>query len=192
MTTSDLIQIILMGLLVIITGIYAWRTFAISNATKKQADASVKMAKEMREQRRPIVAQKVVPAKRAPYKLIAEGVTENISSDYFEIYNVGNGPTIELEILLLNEEESLLQDQRETFFSQVDAPIVFYPQNLANEESRTCYLICQYRSTLSNGMEKTWYQTRLPFKPVRSQRGDKIIIQPKELEFRELDRKETF
>ena len=37
MTVSDLIQIILMGLLVVVTGIYAWRTFAISKATEKQA-----------------------------------------------------------------------------------------------------------------------------------------------------------
>jgi hypothetical protein len=64
MTVSDLIQIILMGLLVVITGIYAWRTFSISNGTKKQADASVKMAEEMREQRviasRPVIIQKAV------------------------------------------------------------------------------------------------------------------------------------
>ena len=47
MIISDLIQIILMGLLVVVTGIYVWRTFAITKATEKQADASVKMAKHM-------------------------------------------------------------------------------------------------------------------------------------------------
>jgi len=51
MTCSDLIQIILMGLLVVVTGIYAWRTHVISKATREQADASVKMAEEIEKQR---------------------------------------------------------------------------------------------------------------------------------------------
>jgi len=51
MTTGELTQVILMALLVVVTSIYAWRTFAISSATRKQADASVKMVEEMREQR---------------------------------------------------------------------------------------------------------------------------------------------
>jgi len=51
MTTGELLQVILMALLVVVTSIYAWRTFAISNATKKQAVASMKMAEEMKEQR---------------------------------------------------------------------------------------------------------------------------------------------
>ncbi len=45
MAITDWIQIILMGLLVVVTGIYAWRTFAISKATQKQAD---EMKKEQR------------------------------------------------------------------------------------------------------------------------------------------------
>jgi len=44
MTTGELIQVIPMGLLVLVTGIYAWRTFAISKAAEKQAT-------EIREQR---------------------------------------------------------------------------------------------------------------------------------------------
>ena len=59
MTTTELIQVILMGLLVVITGIYAWRTFTISKGTERQAQASVEMAEEMKEQRydavRPVV-----------------------------------------------------------------------------------------------------------------------------------------
>ena len=50
MTTTDWIQAIATGVLVVITAIYAWRTFAISRSTEKQADASVKMAEEMKEQ----------------------------------------------------------------------------------------------------------------------------------------------
>ena len=51
MTTGELIQVILMGLLVLVTGIYAWRTFSISKATEKQAEASVIMARETRDKR---------------------------------------------------------------------------------------------------------------------------------------------
>ena len=51
MTLTDWIQAISMVVLVGVTIFYAWRTFAISRATKQQADASAKMAKEMKEQR---------------------------------------------------------------------------------------------------------------------------------------------
>ena len=51
MTTSELIPVILTGVLVLITGFYAWRTFVISRSAGRQADASTKMAQEMREQR---------------------------------------------------------------------------------------------------------------------------------------------
>jgi len=51
MITGELIQVILMGLLVVVTGIYAWRTHVISNATMKQADASMKMADETAQKR---------------------------------------------------------------------------------------------------------------------------------------------
>jgi len=81
MTISDLIQIILMGLLVIVTGIYAWRTFAISNATRKQADASVKMAEETKEQRYseslPLLVPTIpdiLPSRKLFYEAIASGV----------------------------------------------------------------------------------------------------------------------
>ncbi|MFH0941769.1 MAG: hypothetical protein V1823_01930 [Chloroflexota bacterium] len=53
MTPTDWIQAISMVVLVIVTSIYAWRTFSISKATQKQADASVKMAEDMRNARSP-------------------------------------------------------------------------------------------------------------------------------------------
>jgi len=193
MTNSDLIQIILMGLLVIVTGIYAWRTFTISKASKKQADASVKMAEEMREQRRPIVVQKVVPAKSVPYKLAAEDITKSISSDYFEIHNEGYGPAIELEILLLDKEKRQLGKQRETFFPKVsESPLEFHPNGLTNHVNSTCYLLCRYRGVISSDEAQQWYETWLPFVPVKSQRGDRIIIQPKELKFSETHKKESY
>jgi hypothetical protein len=47
MTVTDWIQAISTLILVAITGIYAWRTHVISEATKQQADASMKMAEAM-------------------------------------------------------------------------------------------------------------------------------------------------
>ena len=56
---SGAVQAISVGVLAVVTAIYAWRTWSISNATEKQAEASRAMADEMREQRlltmRPIV-----------------------------------------------------------------------------------------------------------------------------------------
>jgi len=97
MTISDLIQIILMGLLVVITAIYVWRTFAISKATRRQADASVKMAEKMEEQ---------LLSEARPYLLIrlaGEVVQwDNTEQDKrpsefgVTIRNVGKGPAINL------------------------------------------------------------------------------------------------
>jgi len=80
MTTSELVQIILMGLLVVITGIYAWRTFAISNASKKQANASVKMAEEMRNARSPSITIQWGGADRNNRKISANLENEGFGS----------------------------------------------------------------------------------------------------------------
>ncbi len=96
MTTGELIQVILMGLLVVVTSIYAWRTFAISNATKKQADASVKMARETKEQRYseslPLLVPTIPPILRAeklPLEAMKSGNTVKVVW-----CNVGKGVAI--------------------------------------------------------------------------------------------------
>ena len=186
MTTGELIQVILMGLLVVITGIYAWRTFAISNATKRQADASVKMAEEMKEQRvltsRPVIIQKAVPV-----EFIGDGF-----SDEFEICNAGNGPAIELEILLLDKDKKLLQSEGKTFLRVGEPPITFYPHNLASHVNSDCYLLCRYQSIQSRGTKPSWYQTWLPFKPVKCQSRDYIYVQSGELEFEKVFEKKFY
>lgn len=169
---KDWAQIMLMLGLVLVTTLYA--VF-----TAKQANASVKMAEEMREQRvmasRPVIIQKAVPV-----EVIGAGL-----SDKFEIYNAGNGPAIELEVLLLDEEKKQLGSQRETFLRAGDTTI-FYPYGLANHLNSTCYLLSRYQSVLSKakGRKQTWYETWLPFEPVKSQSRDYIYAKPRELEFR--------
>ena len=186
MTTSDVIQIVLMGLLVVVTGIYVWRTFAISNATKKQADASVRMAEEMREQRRPIVVQQAIYEKD-----IREGSTSNYFS-HFEAYNKGNGPAIEVEISLVDSDKrTSIDSHRKSFLGAGEPPIEFRPSNIVNlEESITYYLVCEYQSILSSSPRKMWYQTWLPFKPSKSSEKGKIYVVAGELEFKEATEKE--
>lgn len=84
MTIGELIQVILMGLLVVITGIYAWRTFSISRATEKQAEAGVKMADEMAKKRyldcQPVLIPKIptrvgqIPEEDVLYMILASGL----------------------------------------------------------------------------------------------------------------------
>ena len=189
MTITDWIQAISMVVLVLVTGIYAWRTFAISKATKKQADASVKMAEEMKEQRvtasRPVVVQKAVHEKD-----IYEGSTKDYFS-HFEAYNKGNGPAIEVEISLLDNDKNLIESHRKSFLGAGEPPIEFRPTSLAaRRENSTCYLVCEYQSILSSGPRKMWYQTWLPFKLSKSSEKDKIYVVAGELEFKEATEKE--
>ena len=78
MTITDWVQAISMVVLVVVTGIYAWRTFAISKATEKQANASVKMAEEMREQRlaiyKPHITLEKTSVKKGKYFMREIGV----------------------------------------------------------------------------------------------------------------------
>ena len=182
MTVTDWIQAISMLILVVVTGIYAWRTFTISKSTEKQA-------KEMKEQRvtasRPVVVQKAVHEKD-----IYEGSTKDYFS-HFEAYNKGNGPAIEVEISLLDNDKNLIESHRKSFLGASEPPIEFRPTSLAaRRENSTCYLVCEYQSILSSGPRKMWYQTWLPFKPSKSSEKDKIYVVAGELEFCEVFEKE--
>ena len=186
MTTGELIQVILMGLLVVVTGIYAWRTFAISNAAKEQSDASVEMAKEMREQRimasRPVIIQKAI--ERGKYS------TERDMPDDFEICNVGNGPAIELEISLLNKERYQITSERKTYLRAGEPPIQFAPFQSVDLEEALYYVVCEYQGILSRSQKaQTWYQTWLPFELLKSKNA-KIYVKPGELIFKEVTEKD--
>ncbi|HUT68556.1 MAG TPA: hypothetical protein VMW86_08425 [Dehalococcoidales bacterium] len=172
-------------ILVAVTTVYVIRTAEIAKATEKQAEASMKMAEEMREQRiltsRPTIVQK---ANERSY-----------DSDDFLVFNIGNGPAIELEIFLLDNKKNQKKFERHTFvIKDTENPIHFY--NLSYEAynnfkliGKTCYLVSQYR-----GFDKTqiWYQTWLPFIPKKSQDEERIIVIAQELEFREVNKKESF
>jgi len=167
----DGIQILLMLGLVFITAQYA-------KSAAEQAGASRKMAEEMREQRlttsRPIIIQKAIHEKE-----VWEGSTSDYFS-HFEIYNVGNGPAIELEISLLNKKRDLLGAKRETFLRAGEPPIKFHPFNLAGLEESNYYLTCEYQPVFPHTIEQTW----LPFKLVKSSAEGKVYVALGELEFK--------
>ncbi len=183
--TAQMIEIIILFALVLVTAIYVKRTSDIADATKQQAE-------EMREQRRPIVVPKAFPATGVPLQASVEEIEKHVYSDYFEIYNKGNSPAINLEVLLLNQEKSHLGNLKETVFSQDDNPLIFHPSGLENHLNSTCYLVCRYCSVLPANADKKWYESWLSFIPKKSQRGDQIIIVPGELEFIESSEKKSY
>ena len=187
---AQAIEIVITFVLVCVTAFYAERTAEIANATKKQADASVKMTEEMREQRvmasRPVIIQKDVCETET--KLATFGSKDWFS--YFEVYNAGNGPAIEVEVSLLNNKKNLIHSQRKTFLRAGEPPIEFSPSELASLEKSTYYLVSEYQSIFSRGLQPTWYQTWLPFETIESSEKGKIYVKPGELEFREVHEKD--
>ena len=92
MTISEWVQIILTGVLVLITGVYAWRTYAISKATEKQADASMKMADEMRNAMSPYITMQWSDANPNSREISAH------------LKNEGFGPALNLKCYLTHKE----------------------------------------------------------------------------------------
>jgi len=157
---ADWAQIVLLFGLVLVTGVYALSAY-------RQADASVKMAEEMREQRvktsQPLLIQKSVHEKD-----IWEGSTKDYFS-HFEISNAGDIPAIEVESSLMDNEGNRSHSIRQTFLRNNDPPIKFRPSNITNlEETKTYYIVCEYQNIFSHGLKNPLYQTRLPFKISKS------------------------
>lgn len=180
---AQAVQIVLTTALVLVTILYVKRTSEISEATNIQSQ-------QIREQTviasRPVIIQKALHEK---------DTYEGSTSDYFvnfEIYNAGAGTAIELEILLLDKDKKLLQSEKNTYLRAGKEPIRFYPVNLAIHTSGTCYLLCQYQSTLSSDKDEKWYQTWLPFDVIKASVPDKIYVKPHRLGFIEADTKESY
>ena len=178
-------------------------------SASKQANASVEMAREMREQR--IMASRPVIIQKAQQK---KAVQATIITDYFshfEIYNGGNGPAIEPEIFLLNEGKNPIFLENEITYLRageasvklvpaefgkvqslpnwIESPVKVIPIHLVIREKCT-YLVSQYQSIVSYGRQPTWYQTWLPFKSHKVKEKDEIRLIPGKLEFREVSEKE--
>jgi len=199
---SNLVQIGLTAALVGVTIVYVCRTHVISKATKQQAKASVEMAEEMKEQR--IMASRPVIIQRAVYKdsdwpdikIGWIGIIPNKIASYFshfEVYNMGSGPAIEVEISILDEEKcqiDSLESTRRTFLKADDHPLIFRPL-IPSWGVKSYYIACEYQSVISrSSKQQTWYQTLLPFSPNKSSKQGEIYVATGELEFREVNEKD--
>jgi len=98
MALTDWIQAIAIIFLVGVTWFYAKRTSDIASATREQAEASVKMAEEMREQRydavRPIVDIVINEKQITPLETSRQAYGDNPRSLPCMLRNVGVGPAI--------------------------------------------------------------------------------------------------
>ena len=192
---APVFNLVLLAGLIAVTTIYAYSTMQIARASKEQAE-------EMKEQR--VMASRPVIAQKAQQKKVIDGAIVTDYFSHFEIYNAGNGPAIEVEISLLNEEKKLIYSERESYLRagetvkllatefgkeqplpNIEPPIRLHPINLAVREKCT-YLVSEYQSIYSLGEKPMWYQTWLPFEVRRASKEGEIYVIPGELEFREV------
>lgn len=116
MTATDWIQAISIIVLVIVTGIYAWRTHVISKATKEQADAAKKQAE---------ASIKMAEEMTRPYLLLRLDLTDNELLQWdndegkkppneFEVIlrNAGTGPAKNLEVSLWSPKDNFASTTR--------------------------------------------------------------------------------
>ncbi len=92
-------QVLLTLALVLITCIYAMRTSDIAKATRAQADASVKMAEEMRDARydtvRPVID--IINIDQTPLELARQAYAEELPKELpCKLCNVGVGPATDV------------------------------------------------------------------------------------------------
>jgi hypothetical protein len=99
---AQAIQIILTFALVSVTAVYVRRTAEIANATKQQAEASIKMAKEMENSRydtvRPVIDIEVKTLSNielAKQAYTQTGQLELPKNLYCRLSNIGLGPAID-------------------------------------------------------------------------------------------------
>jgi hypothetical protein len=101
---------------------------------------------------------------------------------HFELFNAGNSPAIDLEILLMNAEKVVLQGETLGFLRNNEQALTFVPFKL--ELRKTYYLVCEYESIRSR-VRKIWHQTWLPFMTIEGTTKGTINVNVGELEFKE-------
>jgi hypothetical protein len=183
-TPAEWMQIILTTALVIVTIIYTLET-------RNQALASLQTVEEMKKQTviqsRPLIIQKAVHHVPKPFGYDDVIVITSNSFSHFQIMNAGNGPAIELEISLLDNDRNTIYSQRETYLKPGEE-IIFGDAKLVNQLAPK-YLVCQYRLIFSTQKEKMWQQTWLPLEVTKGNHGQ-VYLAPGELRFCEIIEKD--
>jgi len=124
-------------------------------------------------------------------KIEQSGAHRMLASNFshFELYNAGNSAAVGLEISLMNNEKVILQSQSVGFLRNNEEALSFVPIRL--DLDQTHYLVSEYESIRSRARQNpVWYQTWLPFIPLKYPDKRKININVGELEFKEVSGEE--
>jgi hypothetical protein len=180
----------------IVTIIFMLITFYYSYTAKKELEKKLEGTKaELTMSSRPLVVMRAVDHEGASSyevntpeepEIEQSGAQRALPSHFshFNLYNAGNSPAIGLEISLMNKEKAVLQSQSVGFLRNNEPALPFIPVKL--DLDKTYYLVAEYESLRSRARENTiWYQTWLPFLPVKSTDKKMINISVGELDFRE-------
>ena len=145
MTTTDWIQAISTVVLVVVTGVYAWLTYSISQATKKQAEASVKMAEEMKNARAPSLTIQWI------------GVDPNEKRITTIIKNKGIGTALNLKCYLTHSEFTFTYkfDGYTTFEAGQEYTFPAPSENFNFETYDGLAINCDYESDLGDKFRST-------------------------------------
>lgn len=184
-----------------VTIIFMLITIYYSYTAKKELEKKLESAKaEMEMASRPLVVMRAVGHDGASSyeidtpekpKIQQSGDTRPLASHFshFEVYNAGNSPAIGLEISLMNKEKVILQSQSVGFLRNNELALSFIPIKL--DLDQTHYLVSEYESIRSRARQNpAWYQTWLPFIPLKCINEKMININVGELFFKEVSRAE--
>lgn len=192
LNTAQAIEIILTFSLFAVTLFYVKRTAEIANATKQQVQSTATMIQEQMEQRRPIITQEVKQPEVYMNILYSTEKLPSVITDSFIVRNVGNGPAIELEMMVLDKEKKLQESERKTILGTDEKPYEHKPNILNSQLATKCYFVCRYRSVIPSEKAQVWYETWLPFTPKLSQNGNLIYMIVEELEFKTTAKKASY
>ncbi len=174
-TNSAAIQAISMLVLVVVTGIYAWGTYVTSKATKEQAEASVRMADEMRKQRydtvRPVIdIRSILYTKKGQDILFKDLSSCGVTCT---LHNIGLGPAIDVNSCIQDGN----QQSRNFNFGTlvVGGGIARYPLSLNQEEAQRLLVVSykdvydrHFKSTREVQIVKENADSRLELGPLKS------------------------
>jgi hypothetical protein len=123
----------------------------------------------------------IVSAPKGTHDPAGNRITSHFS--HFELFNAGNSPAIDLEILLLNSEKKVLQGETLGFLRNNEQALTFVP--IMMETKKPYFLVCEYESIRSR-VREVWYQTWLPFTPVEGLTKGTINVNVNELDFKDV------
>jgi hypothetical protein len=180
----------------IVTIIFMLITFYYSYTAKKELEKKLEGTKaELTMSSRPLIVMRAVDHEGASSyeadtpeepKIEQSGAVRPRASHFshFELYNAGSGPAIDLEISLMSKEKTVLQSQSVGFLRNNEPALSFIPVKL--DLDQTYYLVSEYESIRSRARENpVWYQTWLPFLPLKCADKKMINVNVGDLDFKE-------